>query len=109
MRAIHINAVDHTVDEITVPDTDQLAELQRLVGGYIEVAHRFPNGDILYVDEEGLFKDPTHFFAVSGAHQPFAGNGVILGPEDSEGEETPAQTPVARIRHLVRWLTKTGG
>lgn len=100
MRAIYIDSDACKVTEIELPDDDsQLSELQRLVGGNIEFAHEFPNGDVLFVDEEGLLKNPKHFFDVD-AHQHFAGNGVIVGPE-IEGEPTPAQTLIEDLD--VKW------
>ena len=39
----------------------------------------------IFVDDEGLLKNPEHFFFWEGAHQPFAGNGLILAADD-EGE-----------------------
>jgi hypothetical protein len=104
MRALHIDAAARQVREVQLPDRgSQIKALHALVGGYIEVAHRFPNGDVMFVDEEGLLKGPEHFFDI-GAHQPFAGNGVIVGPEIRE-RPTPAGTQVGEIEARVRWLT----
>lgn len=94
MRAILIDAAQGTVQEIdTVGDLDALYGLIHCQ--MIEVAHEFPNGDVLYVDEEGLLKQPQRFFDI-GAHQPFAGNGVIIGC-DGNGETVAAATPIDEI------------
>src|SRR5882724_6864159 len=84
-RAIFIDAKAHTITEIEVTDQRHgLADLQRLVGGSIERAMVMPIAlsDDLFVNEEGLYKFNYGFAVVSG-HQPFAGNGVIIGSTKS--------------------------
>jgi hypothetical protein len=102
MKAIWINAESRSMELV---EYQGLADLQRMVGGYIEVAHRFGNGDILFVDEEGLGKDPKAWIIVIGAHQPFAGNGVITGGiEDDDGN---LSDPVSEITHLATIIAIT--
>jgi hypothetical protein len=74
-------------------------DLHRLIGGYLEVAHAWPTGDVLYVDEEGLFKSPHHWFRVEGAHQPFAGNGVVVGREIGNTADT--YPPIITVDQLA--------
>lgn len=45
----------------------------------MELCAHQPNGDVIYVDEEGLFKEGLRSFQVLGVHQPFFGRGLILG------------------------------
>lgn len=105
MRAIFIDSTARTIEEIELPEgeAEHLAELQKRVGGYIELATQFPNGDTLFVDEEGLFKENQQFFVIIGGHQPFAGNGVIVGPEVDE-RQSPAKTQLITIRNSVRFV-----
>lgn len=88
--------------------------LQEAVGGSIEIAHDFPNGDVLYVDEDGLAKahdamsgrddaSRAYMFDV-GAHQPFAGRGVIVGAEDAEGRHTDAGMAVGEVKDMVSFI-----
>jgi len=37
------------------------------------------NGDGVFVDDEGLFKDNQSFFQIEGYPQPLAGKGLVLG------------------------------
>jgi hypothetical protein len=57
--------------------------LQSLIGGYIETAWSWPNGDVLFVDEEGLLKPQRHFFRLTLRRDglPFGGNGIVVGRE----------------------------
>lgn len=91
-----------------------LEALQEAVGGMVEIAHEFPNGDVLYVDEEGLLKaqdailgreDAARAFVFDiGAHQPFAGRGVIVGAEDEDGRHTDARTSAREIIPMVSFM-----
>lgn len=44
----------------------------------------------IFVDDEGLLNSPKHFFLMDGWAQPIAGNGLILGDVDEEGETLAA-------------------
>ena len=44
----------------------------------------------VFVDDEGLLNNPQHFFMLDGWAQPLAGNGLVLGDADEEGETLAA-------------------
>ena len=44
----------------------------------------------VFVDDEGLLNNPQHFFMLEGWAQPLAGNGLVLGDADEEGETLAA-------------------
>lgn len=43
------------------------------------------NRDSVFIDDEGLLKNPTRFFCIEGYPQPLAGRGLVCGL-DGEGE-----------------------
>lgn len=101
MRVIIIDAKEKRVYEKEIENG--LKQLQDIVGGYIEIAHRFDNSndDVIFVNEEGLFEPaPRNYFMFFGAHQPFAGNGVICG--DGVG----TNLSVREIESKVKFLTE---
>lgn len=85
---IHIDANNQVIRMVRIPSGKNLADLQRLVGGSISMACRLEHEHVLFVDDEGLFKPQRWFFRLRGMDTPFAGNGVIVGPEryDHDGE-----------------------
>jgi hypothetical protein len=107
MRVIKIDSVNRTISEIELNNEDEnkLKGLQSIVEGLIEVAHELPNGDTLFVNEEGLMYSPMHFFEIKGAHQPFAGNGVIAGYDFESGDSTDAESSLSQVRSIVSFLS----
>ena len=103
MRVLKIDAVNRVITEHDEPGS--LEDIQGWVGGWIEAAITFPNSDVVYVNEEGLFNDPQHFFHFPMAGtQPFAGNGYVIGADFSSGENKPAETTLDWLKDSVVFL-----
>lgn len=102
MKAYWIRA---DLKKVEAVDYEELSDLQRMVGGLITPAHCFPNGDIIFVDDEGLLKRQQHFFIVTGGNQPYAGNGVLVGRESSSASRSKTAAPKTAIADLRRLLT----
>lgn len=106
IKAILIDAVNHTVEPIFI-ERDFKAYYEKLNTDIIEVGARFSNGDIIYVNEEGLLKNPEHFFAIAWysvrglESRVFAGNGLIVGTRLSH--DAPAKSVLRDFE--VRFLT----
>ena len=88
MKAFKIDSANQTVTEVDVDEKNVLADLYKHVGcEMVEIACRIDDDNEIYVDEEGLLKNgPIIGFSYKGAHQPFAGNGLVLGCNDETGE-----------------------
>lgn len=76
-----LNAKEQKIEKVALAS---LADLQRCVGGPIELAPGHNTAQTLYVDEEGLFKSYPYGFTF-GPSSAFVGNGLLLGPVDSQG------------------------
>jgi hypothetical protein len=61
------------------------------------------DGDVIYVDDEGLLKPMDWFFAIKGGHQPFAGCGLVLGSNE-EGETVSARIALQDLKRRVLHL-----
>lgn len=106
MRAIWINPALKIIQEVTINPESELEDLQARVSGYIELAHRFDNQDVLFVNEEGLLHNPQHFFTIPGGHQPFAGNGIIVGTNPMKPEDSgDAKTDLEELKKSVQFYT----
>ena len=94
---LHIDAENNTIKEVKFSGT---SDIHRLIGGYLELAYCWENGDTLYVDEEGLLKNPKFFFSITERDdQMFAGNGLIVGKEI--GDTSNTKPPTINIRQLA--------
>lgn len=100
-RVLHIDTMNKRIVETHV---ESLEDCQALVGGLIERGHILPNGDEVYVNEEGLLGEPRDFFKIARAYQPFAGNGYIIGSVTEDGDNRSAVTTIEQAVNLVVFL-----
>lgn len=108
MRAILINPWFKEVKEVQIgSDFSEITkQLCNPLGPKVEIfclGHMFGNGDILYVDDEGLLKSGMRLFDI-GRPDGFmiAGNGLILG-STSDGDSQDAQSSLVDIQLFVKW------
>jgi hypothetical protein len=86
--AYFIDATRRAIEAVEVAHGSAVgADIRRMVGGYFAIAHVWPSGDVLYVDDEGLLKAPTvgFRFALRLDDMPLAGSGVVVGREIEGG------------------------
>ena len=97
MKVIVINTAEQKVEEREIEGT--LADYQKIVGGWI-TAVNITDTDCFYVNDEGLYDTSLEYFEYKGAHQPFKGNGVVVGT-DAEGETIEPTITVEQVREAV--------
>ena len=102
MRVFKIDAEKQEVTELNV-ELD-LKKIYELVGCDLICLGPEIGENSTFVDDEGLLKGPTHFFAVQGGRQPYAGNAVVVGPTDDEGEITDAVGTLEKIQAAVKFF-----
>lgn len=119
MKALVVDTVARNVREVELPDENvaRLHALNALVGGYLETAHMWPTGDVMFVDEDGLRHDWRTGFVFLPRFEAawprrFLGSGVVVGRE-VEGEELPdgwthvdPAITADELRRLVRFFTR---
>jgi hypothetical protein len=101
MKAYLIDALNRTITDI-----DYTGSLGRWLPGGICIADRLPNGDVVYVDDEGLMQPATRAFRWRPRPdgQPMMSNGIVTG-RDTADTTLPPTTTKADIEALVEWLT----
>lgn len=65
-------------------------------------------GEVIFVDDNGLLKPCDRFFVFADYHQPLAGKGLILG-SDEYGDTVAATSDLEAIRARVIFATPWGG
>lgn len=106
LKVIFINTECRSLFEVTVSN---LKDMQGLVGGRIELAHELPNGDEIFVNDGGLASAESQFFVVRGGHQPFAGNGFVIGGIDKDGNNTDVKSSLIDMASAIRFLNMVRG
>jgi hypothetical protein len=118
IRALAIDAKAGEVREMELPDREgaRLAALNAAIGGFLELAHMWPTGDALFVDEDGLRHDWPFGFVLHAAPgtfpRSFVGCGIVVGRE-VEGDQYPdgwtnldAAITADELRAIVRFLRR---
>jgi hypothetical protein len=69
-----------------------------------DVARFHENGDCVFVDDEGSFRDDQQYFRIKGYAVPIAGKGLVLGTEGT-GESVAPIITVEELAASVKWMT----
>lgn len=107
MKAILIDAVNQKISEVALnPNKPMLDQFYQLLNvDLVEVGHYIDHHDSIMVDEEGLINGTDVFFYYDGAHQPFAGSGLITGV-DNEGETVDCNISYIDVVKATTFLTR---
>src|SRR5262245_63147417 len=112
MRAILIDPIPETITEIEFNRdyrhiytllSDQ--EHNVAVGDFniVRITGDHLHGDDIYVDGEGLLKEPRYFFMWRGYPTPLAGRGLIIA-HNGEGESIATTLQLEDVRRMVRFV-----
>jgi len=104
MSKIKVVIIDPFLQIIREGEIDgDLLSLQKSVGGHnIEIVY-LDNDNIMYVDEEGLFREDQQFFIYN--KRPFAGQAVVLGDDIKNGDSIACNSTVLEIAKKVEFHT----
>ncbi|CAB4195373.1 hypothetical protein UFOVP1298_15 [uncultured Caudovirales phage] len=101
-KAILINPFDQTVTEVEYNgDFHHIYEL--IECDTYDVARINENGDGIFVDDDGLFKQDQMFFQHEDYPSPLAGRGLVLGC-DEEGESVVPDTSLSEVIKKVKFV-----
>jgi hypothetical protein len=105
MKAILIDAQSETIKYVDVVEKNgsKLNSMYQHLGCELVDVINIDNKNDLFVDDEGLLKinDNTKFFIIQGYYQPLAGNGLILGFNNNDGDSTSTNLTVEEISKRV--------
>ena len=103
MKAILINPKLRTITEVDYAGT--LESIYQLTECDCVDAVGLPNGDSIYVDDEGLLHNPEFFFVLRHSpFQPLAGTGLVVGIND-EGADIACKSTLEQIIKQVTFIT----
>lgn len=99
MRAYLIDPEARTVEAVDY-DGDYRTIYKLIDAETFDVARVEANGDGLYVDDEGLYREERHWFIYKGYLQPLVGKALMLGV-DGEGDSVPPKTAFEDVKRKV--------
>ena len=111
IKAIKIDVVKKEVYEVELPESiDSLKPIYDLLEcSMVEVVHvdGFPDGNIIYIDEEGLLRDePLGAFKIPGFNQVLSGHGLIVGTRYTEDGNVDASVdPRITVANVLANIT----
>jgi len=104
MKAILIDSINKEVKEVEIGKG--IDEMYKFLNcQYFTVASYLDKQDAIFVDDEGLMNGTDVFFTYEGAHQPFAGNGLIMGCDD-EGESEDCKIDINEVKKNVEFYDR---
>lgn len=104
MKAYLINPFDHTITQVEYTGT--LDNIYELIQASPITTVGLSNGtwdqDVIYVDDEGLYRENQRYFLLRGYPQPLAGRGLVLGTNE-EGDSVEPKISLPELRGLIMW------
>ena len=100
-NAILINANDRTITKVVVESVEDIC---RLIGCDLFTCVRIDRSETIYVDDEGLLKNPKVGFKHTAYDAPLAGNGLILGTT-AMGDSTHTEQSIHDVYMDTDFLT----
>jgi hypothetical protein len=104
MKAIKIDAKNRQVIEVQISDDYKDINTQ-IECDIFTIAHSLKGRDTIMVDDEGLFNNENIFFTYKGAHQPFAGNGLIVGCK-ANGKTADCKIDIDEVKRNVEFYDR---
>ena len=100
MKAFLIDPEKRTITEVDYDGHHK--SIYKLIGADLFDTVRLSGSDVIFVDDEGLMKNPQHFFKLDGLTSPLAGKGLVLGT-NNRGESISPK--LVLLEDLQRWVT----
>jgi len=99
MRAILIDPFTREITE--VEHNDDFRQIYEFIGAdAFDAATLLEDRQVIYVDDEGLFRDDQKFWSIEG--RVLGGKGLVLGV-NAAGESIAAVGSIEEWRKRVRW------
>lgn len=105
MRAILINTQTKTISEITINDWRDIAPAIGNECTTFACPVTLPNGDDMYIDDEGLYHPYEGGIIMEDWYCPIVGNVVLLN-HDEDGDSTDAVSTIDELYKQIKFVSK---
>ena len=104
--AYFINPFSKSINRQTWDGT--LQDLYGLLGCNMVQPVYLKNGEVIYVDEEGLFEGTQRLWKHADYPSVLINYGLYVGPPDQNGWDTPPKAPIFELFTKVYFANKFG-
>ena len=102
MKGILIDVKNRTITEHEIGKG--LEPIYEKIGCELFDIVNIDDSNDVYVDDEGLYKE-NDFFSIEGGHQPFRGNGLVLGIDNNSGKSVSTTLTVEKVTEMIKFHT----
>lgn len=102
-HCIYINVATKEITREEMPGGFTLERYHAMIQDSIQIGGVFPNGDIMYVDEEGIHRKPRAGWFLMGGIR-FTGSAVVVRLNQVTGADLSPKSTVTAIKNAVRFL-----
>lgn len=103
MRAIKIDVIKREVYEVELEDSLEAIYHHLECSCFCQVGTAFGEGDVLWVDDNGLLHEPLGAFVIGWYPQALSGHGLVVGL-GAEGTTVDANTALGMIKAMVTFV-----
>ena len=107
MKAIKIDIVNQKVEQVNIGN--ELEDIYEQIDNGCSTftcVYGLDTADVIYADDEALFKEVQGGFMLHSMKYPIVGNGLVLGT-NLEGESVNPEVSVDFIEKNIIWLDKS--
>lgn len=105
MKALLINPADKSVTEITV--NEGIKDIYKAIEcDCFSCPVTFENGDTMYCDDEGLFKEQEGGIMMIDWAYPILGKILLVGSDIKTGKSCDVKTTIATLKKSLGWVSK---
>lgn len=103
IKALFIDVVKQSVTPIEIKN--KFSEYYPLLECQTIEAIHLENGDVIYIDEEGLLSEQDGYFRLKGYYQVYAGHGLVIGTEISKQDENDDGNCLSTVQDILNLIT----
>lgn len=100
-----INVETKEITEVLIKDIKHVRDLIGNDCSFFSPVMLDENNDLM-VDDEGLNKNPQHFFFFKGLPNPLAGNAILIGWDKKEADATDSSHSLEWIKNNIIFMNK---
>lgn len=101
MKAYLIDPYEGSIEQVEY--SGDYEDIYRLIDCRYFDCVGIDNGDTIFVDDEGLYRDNQEFFMIEGYHSPLCGKALVLGT-DRKGNSQAPKISLTKLKKMITFI-----